>query len=169
MVCKTKLTEDGVLLPPTNLDLAGRRCSGRMLAAVLIASEGLLVTTNTRTAAKLSPATAVAPRLVTPPRAAVQRARCWVRLNEDGDGAGDDAEEPRRSAVLYQRVSDVLFLLSTLAIQAIGAASLVGILLNLSGYGYRLSAERGVEVGTLAEVRSAFAERRFSEGFLDTK
>ena len=27
-----------------------------------------------------------------------------------------------------------------------------GILLNLSGYGYRVSAERGVEVGTLAEV-----------------
>ena len=29
-----------------------------------------------------------------------------------------------------------------------------GILLNLSGYGYRFSAERGVEIGTLAEVRS---------------
>ena len=27
-----------------------------------------------------------------------------------------------------------------------------GILLNLSGYGYRFSAERGIEVGTLAEV-----------------
>ena len=33
-----------------------------------------------------------------------------------------------------------------------------GILLNFSGYGYRFSAERGVEIGTLAEVRSAFAE-----------
>ncbi len=29
-----------------------------------------------------------------------------------------------------------------------------GILLNLSGYGYRFSAERGIEVGTLAEVHS---------------
>ena len=28
----------------------------------------------------------------------------------------------------------------------------VGILLNFSGYGYRFSAERGVEIGTLAEV-----------------
>ena len=27
-----------------------------------------------------------------------------------------------------------------------------GILLNFSGYGYRFSAERGVEIGTLAEV-----------------
>ena len=39
-------------------------------------------------------------------------------------------------------------------------------LLNFSGYGYRLSAERGVEIGTLAEVRSGFSERRFAEEFV---
>ena len=38
-----------------------------------------------------------------------------------------------------------------------------GIILNLSGYGYRVSAERGIEIGTLDEVRSGFAERRFEE------
>ena len=37
-----------------------------------------------------------------------------------------------------------------------------GILLNFSGYGYRFSAERGVEIGTLAEVRSAFAEGAYT-------
>ena len=75
-------------------------------------------------------ATAVAPRVavVRPPVAPVHRSRCCsLRLQtEDDEGSDGDSERPRRSAVLLRRVSDVLFLLTTIAIQAIGAASVVG-------------------------------------------
>ena len=75
-------------------------------------------------------ATAVAPRVAVarPPIAPVHRFRCGsVRLQaEDDEASGGDSEPPRRSAVLLRRLNDVLFLLFTIAIQAIGAASVIG-------------------------------------------
>ena len=44
----------------------------------------------------------------------------------DDEASGGDSEPPRRSAVLLRRLNDVLFLLFTIAIQAIGAASVIG-------------------------------------------
>ena len=46
--------------------------------------------------------------------------------NRDDEASGSDSEPPRRSAVLLRRLNDVLFLLFTIAIQAIGAASVIG-------------------------------------------
>ena len=75
-------------------------------------------------------ATAVAPRVavVRPPLAPAHRSCCGsVRLQaEDDEASGGDSEPPRRSAVLLRRLNDVLFLLFTIAIQAIGAASVIG-------------------------------------------
>ena len=75
-------------------------------------------------------ATAVAPRVAVarPPIAPVHRFRCGsVRLQaEDDEASGGDSEPPRRSAVLLRRLNDVLFLIFTIAIQAIGAASVIG-------------------------------------------
>ena len=108
---------------------------------------------------------------------------------------------PSTAAKNMKLISDGIFVLFTIAIQTLGAASVLGVLpvnsdsasarqptpdpnhhinksaypapagiiLNLSGYGYRVSPERGIEIGTLDEVRSGFAERRFEKNFLDRK
>ena len=96
-----------------------------MLAVGLVA-QGLIPPATVVTARPL--ATAVAPRVAVarPPLAPVHRSRC-VRLQaEDDEASGGDSEPPRRSAVLLRRLNDVLFLLFTIAIQAIGAASVIG-------------------------------------------
>ena len=99
-----------------------------MLAVALVV-QGLVTPAIVVTTARPL-ATAVAPRVavVRPPIAPVHQTRCRsVRLQtEDDEGSDGDSERPRRSAVLLRRVSDVLFLLTTIAIQAIGAASVVG-------------------------------------------
>ena len=85
--------------------------------------QGLIPPATVATARPL--ATSVAPRVavVRPPLAPVHRSRCGsVHLQEDDE----DSEPPRRSAVLLRRLNDVLFLLFTIAIQAIGAASVIG-------------------------------------------
>ena len=98
-----------------------------MLAVGLVA-QGLIPPATVVTASPL--ATAIAPRVavVRPPPAPVRRSRCSsVRLQtEDDEASGGDSEPPRRSAVLLRRLNDVLFLLFTIAIQAIGAASVIG-------------------------------------------
>ena len=97
-----------------------------MLAVALV--QGLIPPAIVVTARPL--ATAVAPRaaVARPPLAPVHRSRCGsVRLQtEDDEASGGDSEPPRRSAVLLRRLNDVLFLLFTIAIQAIGAASVIG-------------------------------------------
>ena len=98
-----------------------------MLAAALVV-HGLMPPATVVTARPL--ATTVAPRVAVarPPPAPVHRSRFGsVRLQaEDDEASGGDSEPPRRSAVLLRRLNDVLFLLFTIAIQAIGAASVIG-------------------------------------------
>ena len=113
------------------VSVATRPPSHPMLAVALVV-HGLVTPAIVTTARPL--ANVAAPRVaavrtvaLAPP---VHRSRCRsVRLQaeEDDDDASDgDSEGPRRSAVLFRRVSDVLFLLTTIAIQAIGAASVIG-------------------------------------------
>ena len=98
------------------------------VALVALVVQGLIPPATVVTARPL--ATSVAPRLAVarPPPAPVHRSRCGsVRLQtEDDEASGCDSEPPRRSAVLLRRLNDVLFLLFTIAIQAIGAASVIG-------------------------------------------
>ena len=94
---------------------------------MLPVAQGLVTPAFVVTARPL--ATAVAPRVavVRPPLAPLHRSRCGsVRLQEDDEASGGDSEPPRRSAVLLRRLNDVLFLLFTIAIQIIGAASVIG-------------------------------------------
>jgi hypothetical protein len=98
-----------------------------MLAVALVV-QGLVTPAATVVTARPLP-TATAPRVavVRPPLAPAHRSRCSVRLQtEDDEASGGDSEPPRRSAVLLRRLNDALFLLVTIAIQAIGAASVIG-------------------------------------------
>ena len=56
-------------------------------------------------------------------------------------------------------------LVASVFIQTFGFLAGLGLLLNLCGYGYRISAERGIEVGTLTEMRRASTEQRFLREF----
>ena len=102
-----------------------------MLAVALVV-QGLvtpaIVTTATPLATAIALRVAVAKPPLAPVHRSVHRSRCRsVRLQTEDDEASDgDSESPRRSAVLFRRLSDVLFLLTSIAIQAIGAASVVG-------------------------------------------
>ena len=93
-----------------------------MLAVALVV-QGLIPPATVVTARPLATAA-----VVSLPLAPVHRSRCGsVRLQaEDDEASGGDSEPPRRSAVLLRRLNDVLFLLFTIAIQAIGAASVIG-------------------------------------------
>jgi hypothetical protein len=108
-----------------------RRQSHAMLAVALVV-QGLvtpaIVTTATPLATAIALRVAVAKPPLAPVHRSVHRSRCRsVRLQTEDDEASDgDSESPRRSAVLFRRLSDVLFLLTSIAIQAIGAASVVG-------------------------------------------
>ena len=98
-----------------------------MLAVGLVV-QGLVTSATVVTARPLATATALRVAVVRPPLVPVHRSRCGsARLQtEDDEASGGDSEPPRRSAVLLRRLNDALFLLFTIAIQAIGAASVIG-------------------------------------------
>ena len=128
MVLRKPVESPGPPLSVVPVSRAQPSARGSMLAVLVV--QGLVTPAMVATARPL--ATAVAPRAtvarLAPVHRSLHRSRCrTVRLQTEDDEASDGgSESPRRSAVLFRRLSDVLFLLTTIAIQAIGAASVIG-------------------------------------------
>ena len=84
---------------------------------------------------------------------------------EKDDNSGENKDHsPTKPGVQVRKAlrfaADGLFLVQTVVIQAAGAAFALGLLLNLSGFGYRLESN-GLVVKPLAEMQQENADQRF--------
>ena len=94
---------------------------------------------------------------------------CMMALDDDDDARAKPPPTPDDStagmtsqlARVVDLVSSAAALAGTIVFQFFGAAAALGIVLNLSGWGYRISAEDGLEINTLSNLRTSAAERKF--------
>lgn len=83
-----------------------------------------------------------------------------VRVSGDSKGEVAGSEPAGRGTSVLGVVLDVWVVFINACLLAVGAPALLGLLLNIFGYGFEITPENGFEVGTIAHLRQEAAFRR---------